>query len=50
MGYKLITYFCRFDYFKTLVAWEKKFDLAWPKLEAGYGARFHKMWKMYLHM
>lgn len=35
-------------YDKTLLAWFKNFDNAWPKLEAKYGKRFYRMWKFYL--
>jgi len=36
------------DYDKTLMAWFKNFDAAWPKLRAKYGDRFYRMWKYYL--
>lgn len=36
------------DYDKTLMAWFKNFDAAWPKLRAQYGDRFYRMWKYYL--
>ncbi len=36
------------DYDKTLMAWFKNFDAAWPKLKAKYGERFYRMWKYYL--
>jgi cyclopropane-fatty-acyl-phospholipid synthase len=36
------------DYDKTLMAWWKNFDSAWPFLEAKYGKRFYRMWKYYL--
>lgn len=36
------------DYDKTLMAWWKNFDAAWPQLEAKYGNRFYRMWKYYL--
>jgi cyclopropane-fatty-acyl-phospholipid synthase len=36
------------DYDKTLMAWWKNFDAAWPKLREKYGERFYRMWKYYL--
>ena len=36
------------DYDKTLMAWFKNFDTAWPTLRATYGDRFYRMWKYYL--
>src|SRR3989344_2992258 len=36
------------DYDKTLMAWVKNFDNAWPILKAAYGERFYRMWKYYL--
>lgn len=46
------------DYDKTLMAWFKNFDAAWPMLRAKYaspgedaehrGERFYRMWKYYL--
>jgi cyclopropane-fatty-acyl-phospholipid synthase len=36
------------DYERTLMAWWKNFDEAWPDLEAKYGKRFYRMWKFYL--
>jgi len=39
-----------FDYYKTLVAWEKNFDEKWPSLKDSHGQKFHIMWKMYLHI
>ena len=36
------------DYDKTLMAWWKNFNIAWPFLEAKYGKRFYRMWKYYL--
>lgn len=36
------------DYDKTLMAWFKNFDAAWPALRAKYGDRFYRMWKYYL--
>jgi cyclopropane-fatty-acyl-phospholipid synthase len=36
------------DYDKTLLAWWKNFERAWPTLQAQYGPRFYRMWKYYL--
>ncbi|HEY9199132.1 MAG TPA: cyclopropane fatty acyl phospholipid synthase [Gammaproteobacteria bacterium] len=36
------------DYDRTLMAWWRNFDNAWPGLEAKYGPRFRRMWKYYL--
>jgi cyclopropane-fatty-acyl-phospholipid synthase len=36
------------DYDKTLMAWFKNFDAAWPLLREKYGERFYRMWKYYL--
>lgn len=36
------------DYDRTLMAWWRNFDSAWPQLEAKYGNRFYRMWKYYL--
>jgi cyclopropane-fatty-acyl-phospholipid synthase len=35
-------------YDKTLMAWFRNFDAAWPKFRAQYGERFYRMWKYYL--
>jgi cyclopropane-fatty-acyl-phospholipid synthase len=37
------------DYDKTLLAWWKNFDTAWPQLQEKYSRRFYRMWKYYLH-
>ncbi len=37
------------DYDKTLMAWWKNFDAAWPDLKKKYDRRFYRMWKYYLH-
>jgi len=37
------------DYDRTLMAWWKRFDAAWPTLQAHYDERFYRMWKYYLH-
>ncbi|MCB1867327.1 MAG: cyclopropane fatty acyl phospholipid synthase [Gammaproteobacteria bacterium] len=37
------------DYDRTLMAWWKNFDSAWPDLKERYGERFYRMWKYYLH-
>ena len=36
------------DYDKTLMAWFRNFDAAWPKLKEKYDDRFYRMWKYYL--
>ncbi|GGI54902.1 cyclopropane fatty acyl phospholipid synthase [Oxalicibacterium solurbis] len=36
------------DYDKTLMAWFKNFDAAWPRFEAELGPRFYRMWRYYL--
>ncbi|MBI2618217.1 cyclopropane fatty acyl phospholipid synthase [Candidatus Kaiserbacteria bacterium] len=36
------------DYDKTLMAWFKNFDIAWPELKKKYGERFYRMWTYYL--
>ncbi|MGA2418226.1 MAG: cyclopropane fatty acyl phospholipid synthase [Candidatus Staskawiczbacteria bacterium] len=36
------------DYDKTLMAWHKNFQKAWPKLKNKYGDRFYRMWNYYL--
>lgn len=38
----------RADYDKTLMAWYRNFEAAWPKLKAKYGERFYRMWRLYL--
>jgi cyclopropane-fatty-acyl-phospholipid synthase len=35
-------------YDKTLMEWNGRFQKAWPQLEAGYDARFKRMWEYYL--
>ena len=38
------------DYDRTLIAWWKNVEQAWPALsKAGYDERFRRMWKYYLH-
>jgi len=38
------------DYDRTLMAWWRNFDAAWPQLRGeGYDQRFYRMWKYYLH-
>ncbi|MGA7979815.1 MAG: cyclopropane fatty acyl phospholipid synthase [Chromatiaceae bacterium] len=38
------------DYDRTLMAWWKNFDAAWPTLRGhAYDERFYRMWKYYLH-
>jgi len=36
------------DYDKTLMAWNQRFQAAWPKLEKSYDERFKRMWELYL--
>ena len=36
------------DYDRTLLAWHKNFNDAWPKLKEKYGERFKRMWDYYL--
>ncbi|MEJ2051279.1 MAG: class I SAM-dependent methyltransferase, partial [Calditrichota bacterium] len=36
------------DYDKTLLAWTRNFDAAWPKLASQYTERFYRMWRYYL--
>jgi cyclopropane-fatty-acyl-phospholipid synthase len=38
------------DYSKTLKAWDENFEKAWPTLQAKYGDRFYRMWKLYLSL
>lgn len=35
-------------YDKTLLAWFRNFDAAWPRLKQKYDERFYRMWKYYL--
>ena len=35
-------------YDHTLMAWYANFQEAWPRFEARYGERFHRMWSFYL--
>ena len=37
-------------YDKTLMAWHKNFNKAWPKLKENYDHRFYRMWNYYLLM
>ncbi|MDP3948527.1 MAG: cyclopropane fatty acyl phospholipid synthase [bacterium] len=36
------------DYDKTLMAWQKNFEINWDKLKSHYSERFHRMWNYYL--
>jgi cyclopropane-fatty-acyl-phospholipid synthase len=36
------------DYDKTLMAWYRNFNQAWPQLKDKYGERFYRMWQFYL--
>lgn len=35
-------------YDRTLMAWHRRFEQAWPALQAKYPARFKRMWEYYL--
>ncbi len=37
------------DYAKTLSAWDKNFNAAWPSLKEKYGDEFYRMWMYYLN-
>ena len=36
------------DYDRTLMAWQARFETAWPRLEPRYGERFYRLWRYYL--
>jgi len=36
------------DYDRTLIAWHRNFERAWPRLADRYGPRFRRMWRYYL--
>jgi cyclopropane-fatty-acyl-phospholipid synthase len=36
------------DYDKTLMAWHRNFEAAWPRFADAMGERFHRQWKYYL--
>ncbi|AGH73655.1 cyclopropane fatty acyl phospholipid synthase [Edwardsiella piscicida] len=36
------------DYDRTLMAWQQRFNAAWPQLKANYSARFFRMFNYYL--
>ena len=36
------------DYDKTLMAWQKNFEMNWDKLKGRYSERFRRMWNYYL--
>ncbi|MDH3234404.1 MAG: cyclopropane-fatty-acyl-phospholipid synthase family protein [Alphaproteobacteria bacterium] len=37
------------DYARTLAAWHRRFEQAWPKVAAlGFDERFHRLWRYYL--
>lgn len=36
------------DYDRTLMAWNERFEWAWPRFAARYGERFRRMWRYYL--
>jgi len=37
------------DYDRTVMAWWRNFESAWPQLRDKYGGEFYRMWKYYLH-
>lgn len=36
------------DYDRTLLAWHRNFEAAWPELASEYGERLRRMWRYYL--
>lgn len=36
------------DYDRTLMAWHRNFEAAWPRFAERYGERFRRMWRYYL--
>lgn len=36
------------DYDRTLMAWHRRFEAAWPSFAEQYGERFRRMWRYYL--
>lgn len=36
------------DYDRTLMAWHRNFEKAWPRLKDKYDERFYRMWRYYL--
>lgn len=36
------------DYDRTLMAWFRNFDAAWPRFQQELGPRFYRMWRYYL--
>lgn len=36
------------DYDRTLMAWHRNFEAAWPQLQPRYGQRFGRLWRYYL--
>lgn len=36
------------DYDRTLMAWNERFQRAWPELSSAYSQRFKRMWELYL--
>lgn len=36
------------DYDRTLMAWYRNFEAAWPRFSDRLGERFHRMWRFYL--
>lgn len=37
------------DYDKTLMAWNDRFEQAWPNLKDDYSEQFYRLWRYYLH-
>lgn len=35
-------------YDRTLLAWHKNFEAAWPRLQSAFDTRFYRMWRYYL--
>jgi cyclopropane-fatty-acyl-phospholipid synthase len=36
------------DYDRTLLAWHRNFEAAWPELRQRYSDRFYRMWRYFL--
>lgn len=36
------------DYDRTLMAWDRNFEDAWPRLSSQFDEHFHRRWKLYL--
>lgn len=37
-----------YDYYLSIMEWEKRFEKGWPKIAEKYGERFYRMWRLYL--